>query len=363
MSLKMLSLLVAIASISFVAGCSLPGGGGGGADTTPPAVLSTSPVNSATLVALNDVITATFSEDMDAATIVAANFTVTEGVNPVAGAVTYDAPTKTAMFAPTYVLVGSSTVYTVTVTTGVKDTAGNALLADKVWSFTTIAIGVGPDPVLLGFAGNYAILAKTAISTVPASAITGNLGLSPAATSFITGFSLTLVPGAAISPQVTGIVYAADMAAPTPANLIAAVLAMEAAYTDAAGRVAVPGDTNLYAGDIGGHTFLGGLYKWTTPVTVGTTLTLSGAANDIWIFQVDGTLTVSNAVNIELVGGAQAKNVFWQVAGAVTLGTTSHFTGVILGQTAITMGTGASMNGMALAQTAVSLDQNTIVKP
>jgi len=83
----------------------------------------------------------------------------------------------------------------------------------------------------------------------------------------------------------------------------------------------------------------------------------------VWIFQISGDLTMSSAVNMTLSGGAQAKNIFWQVAGEVTIGTTSHFEGVILSMTGITMQTGASINGIALAQTAVILDQNTVVKP
>jgi hypothetical protein len=83
----------------------------------------------------------------------------------------------------------------------------------------------------------------------------------------------------------------------------------------------------------------------------------------VWIFQISGDLTVSSAVNITLTGGAQAKNIFWQVAGQVTIGTTAHFEGIILSMTAITLQTGASMNGRALAQTAVVLDGNAVTKP
>jgi len=72
---------------------------------------------------------------------------------------------------------------------------------------------------------------------------------------------------------------------------------------------------------------------------------------------------MSSAVRITLTGGAQAKNIFWQTSGAVTLGTTSHFEGIILGQTAINMQTGATINGRMLAQTEVTLQMNTIVKP
>ena len=92
-------------------------------------------------------------------------------------------------------------------------------------------------------------------------------------------------------------------------------------------------------------------------------LTISGGPNDVWIFQIAGDLTMSNSVNITLSGGAQAKNIFWQVAGTVSVGTTSHFEGIILSQTGVTFQTGASLFGRALAQTAVVLDANAITKP
>ena len=86
-------------------------------------------------------------------------------------------------------------------------------------------------------------------------------------------------------------------------------------------------------------------------------------ADNVWIFQIAGNLSVSSAAKVTRIGGAQAKNVFWQVAGTVSLGTTSHFEGIILSKTSITLNTGASLNGRALAQTAVILEKNTITQP
>ncbi|HCM76882.1 MAG TPA: DUF3494 domain-containing protein [Cytophagales bacterium] len=214
----------------------------------------------------------------------------------------------------------------------------------------------------LGTSANYVILAKTAISNVPTSAITGDLGLSPAAESFITGFTLTAATGFSTATEVTGKVYAADQASPTPINLTTAVNNMITAYNDAAGRP-TPDFVELGAGDLSGLTLTPGLYKWTSTVTVPTNITLSGGADDIWIFQIAGDLTVSSAKNMTLANGAKAKNIFWQVAGKATMGANSHFEGNILSMTGITMQTGASLNGRALAQTAVILDGNTVVKP
>jgi hypothetical protein len=137
---------------------------------------------------------------------------------------------------------------------------------------------------------------------------------------------------------------------------------METAYTDAAGRT-LPDFNELATGNLGGLTLVPGLYKWTSSVTIPTDVTIAGGANDVWIFQTSGNLTVAAAKNIVLSGGAQAKNIFWQVAGQATLGSTSHFEGIILSKTAITLQTGASMKGRALAQTQVALDNNAITAP
>ncbi|MGZ8256583.1 MAG: ice-binding family protein [Gallionella sp.] len=224
-------------------------------------------------------------------------------------------------------------------------------------------LGKGPAPVVLGAAGNYVILAKSAISTVPTSAITGNLGLSPAAASFITGFTLVADPTNvfATSTQVTGQVFAANYAVPTPSNLGTAVLNMGTAYTDAAGRAA--DYTELGAGNIGGMTIVPGTYQWSSNVLIPTDVTLNGGPNDVWIFQIAGGITQANAAKVILTGGALPKNVFWQTFGAVSVGTTAHMEGVILSQTSITLKTGASANSRLLAQTAVTLQSNAVTQP
>jgi hypothetical protein len=231
--------------------------------------------------------------------------------------------------------------------------------------------GLGPAPVSLGTsndgaaAGTYVLLAKTGITNVTGSMITGgNLGLSPAAASFITGFSLTANTGYSTSASVVapGKVYAADYASPTPSNLTSAVLEMQTAYRDAAGRTN-PDFLNLGTGNIGSKTLAPGLYKWGTGVTIPLDVTIAGTANDVWIFQISNDLDLSSAKNVLLTGGAQAKNVFWQVAGSVTIHANAHFEGVILCQTGITLQTSASLHGRALAQTLVAIDNNAITAP
>jgi len=225
--------------------------------------------------------------------------------------------------------------------------------------------GIGPTPVNLGTAGNFVILAKAGVSTVPASAITGDIGVSPIDQTAITGFSLTMDASNefSTSTQVTGKIYAADYAPPTPTKMTTAISDMETAYTHAAGRVVPAAVTELGAGDISGLTIAPGLYKWGTGVLINSSITLSGGPNDVWIFQIAQGLTQASATNITLAGGALARNIYWQTFGAVTIGTTAHFEGIILSQTSIDVGTGASVNGRLLAQTAVSLNQNMIVQP
>ena len=222
--------------------------------------------------------------------------------------------------------------------------------------------GSGPASVDLGTAGDFVILAKSGISNVPTSTITGDLGLSPATATSITGFALTMDGSGefATSAQVTGRVYASTYSAPTPTVLSTAVLDMEAAYTDAASRS--PDHTELGAGDIGGLTLPPGVYKWGTGVTISTNVTLAGGADDTWIFQIAQGLTVSSGRDVILSGGAQAENIVWQVFGSVEIGTTAHISGVILSQTSIVVNTGASVTGRLMAQTAVTLDSN-VVKP
>ena len=223
---------------------------------------------------------------------------------------------------------------------------------------SAFAAGPGPAPVNLRSAGDFVILTKSGITDVPTSAIIGDVGTSP-----ITGAADLLT-----CKEVTGMVVSVNAAGPVPCNMVnptrltTAVLDMQTAYTDAAGR-SNPDATELGRGNIGGMTLAPGLYKWGTTVNIPTDLTLSGGENSVWIFQIAGSLIQSNGIAIHLKGGALAKNVFWQVGGLVTLGTTSHFEGIILSKTVIAVQTHASVNGRLYSQTAVTLQMNKITPP
>lgn len=333
------------------------------ADNEAPTVTSTDPANTDTGVAINRNITANFSEAMNVATINSSTFTVTDNnTDPVTGTVKVIG--TTAVFNPADDL-STNTEYTATLTTGVEDLAANALAASFVWTFVTGEnVAQGPAPVVLGTAGDYVILAKTGISTTGTTAITGDIAVSPAAESFITGFSLVRDATDTFSESsvVTGRIFAADLTSPTPSMLTTAVSDMETAYTDAAGR-SNPDATELGSGDISGLTLEPGLYKWSSGLSINTDVTLSGDANDVWILQIAGDLTVSSGVIVNLTGGAVAKNVFWQVAGTTTFGTTSDVKGIFLSKTLIDLKTDATMNGRALSQTAVTLDANAVTQP
>jgi hypothetical protein len=217
--------------------------------------------------------------------------------------------------------------------------------------------------VNLGAAGNYAILSKSQISTVPNSVITGNIGVSPINSTAITGFSLTVdaTNEFLCSTQINGKLYASDYDSPTSSNLTTAISNMETAYTDAAGRAV--NYTELYTGDISGQTLTAGVYKWGTDVLINSDVTLHGGADDVWIFQIAKGITQANDTKIILTGEAQAKNIFWQSSETVAIGTNAHLEGIVLGKTNITMGTNASINGRLLAQAAVTLIKSTVVSP
>jgi len=241
---------------------------------------------------------------------------------------------------------------------------GNALvLLEQKPGGVSATAGNVFGPVNLGTAGLFASFGSAGITTTGGSDVTGDLGTSSTASS-LTGWALALDAGGQFSrsSQVTGLVYAHDYAAPTPAKVTQANVDMLAAYTDASTRT--PGSTDLFAGHLGGRTLVPGIYKWTGTVEVGSApagpLTLNGPG--IYILQIAGTFDLAAATAIVLENGALAQNVFWAIAGAVTLHAGSTFVGELLAATSIAAQAGASVEGRLLAQTGVTLINNTIVE-
>ena len=226
-------------------------------------------------------------------------------------------------------------------------------------------------PVRLGLAGQFAILSKAGISSVPSSVITGHIGVSPIAGTAITGFSPTADSSNtyATSPQVTGRVYAADYASPTPSMMTSAILDMQTAYTDAASRpISNLMNLNVKSGLISGSTFEAGVFKWGSDINFGSDVYIRGNKDSHYIFQSTGNVIVGSGAKVILIpdGSGTAplpENIVWQMAGYISVGTSAHLEGIFLTKTKAVFKTGASLNGRVLSQTACTLDAATITQP
>src|SRR6478736_4981182 len=310
-----------------------------------PTVTLTDPLNLATGVPLNKVISAVFSTAMDPTTITTSTFTVANGATPVTGTVTYTGTTAT--FTPTGNLLSGST-YTATVTTGAKNLAGTPLATNFVWNFNTSA-PLGPLAVDLKSVARFGIIAGVGVSNNAGFSEIHNLdvGISPGVRSSVTGF-----PPAVI---VNGALYASDDLIPvgTAAMLIQAKQDLTDAYLFAEGAT-TPAPATV-SGDLGGTTLAPGIYKSTSTLLIQSgdlTLDAQGDVNAVWIFQIaSGFTTVGGAGgNVILIGGAQAKNIFWQTGSSSTIGDFTSFKGNVLALTSITMNTAAKAEGRMLAR-------------
>jgi hypothetical protein len=313
------------------------------ADVVAPVIISTDPNNSDIDVPLNQIIKATFSESMNPLSITSSSFYLKNGSTLISGVVGYSG--STAVFTPLSNL-SSGTTYIATITTAAEDLAGNNLVTNYTWSFTTIK-PAGPGGVNLRSAGAFAILAGAGVTNTGPTVINGDLGTSPTGT--ITGFP----PG-----KVNGTIQAANPAASL------AKTDLTTAFNDAMGRST--GAISL-PGDLKGLTLAPGLYSNSSSVMISSgnvTLDAKGDANATFIFQMGSTLTTFTNTKVILAGGAQAKNIYWVVGTSATLGTYSIFYGNILADQAISFNTGAVLNGRALTRiAAVTLQSNKVNKP
>jgi hypothetical protein len=339
-----------------IVGCADPdknAGSGAGSPLTPPTVISVTPPDGSAGSCPNALVTATFSKAMNPSTINTSTFTLTgPGTTSVSGQATYVASTNIATFTPSSSLA-LNTTYTATITTGVADTFGNTLAAPFVWTFkTATAPCQTPGPLALGAACSFGILAGSTVTNVAGTAthVSGDVGVWPGTA--ITGFGPPAV--------VTGTLHPGDSIAMTAQG------DLTTAYNAAAGAA---GGAVLPA-DIGGLTLPPGVYKTTSAqpslgITGNLTLDGKGDPNAVFIFQIVSTLkTAATNSQVILIGGAQSRNVFWQVGSSATLGTSTLFTGTIMAQASITLTTNATLNGRALARTAaVTLDTNNVVVP
>ena len=364
----------------------------------PPEIVSTIPVNTATNVPLNQAVDVTFSEAMNPLTITTTTFQLSgPGGIAVAGTVSYDALDFIATFTPTLPLTASST-YTATVTNGVTNLAGTPLGttgAPDPWTFTT-GTAIVPPPVILGptilpfggFGGN-AGMTNQGIHTV----INGDIGTTAAST-LITGFHDTSLPIVGVvwpctyteSPLNVGQVNGVIDTAPPPPTVecadegtaqtfaIATEAALEArtAYTTLQG---LPSD-GVLAAEIGDTTIYPGVYTNASSVgiTLGPlTLDAQGDPNAYWVFQIGSSLTVGTPTSSEsviLIGGAQAKNVYWAVGGlpgaVISYGGGGPMVGTVISQPGITVSSPGvtavtTINGRVLALDASVTIVNTVI--
>jgi len=306
-----------------------------------PTVTSTMPANLATAVTLSTNIVANFNEALNPLSINTGTFTVQQSGVAVAGTVAYS--NNSATFVPAFSLA-PNTRYTAQIASSVADLSGDQMGASYTWTFTT---GIAGDqmPVCLA---NFAIMASQAINSAGNSVITGDLGVTPGTS--VVGFP----PG-----TFSGTIYTG-----TNVNVTQNMLAITAAFADAAGRSVGP---VAVAGDLGGQTLTAGLYRASGALQIvagDLTLDAKGDVNSVFIFQLTSSLTTGSGRHINLVGGAQAFNVFWQVGGAATLGSNSLFNGSILSNQSITLNSGATVNGrLASLAGSVFLQSNTITSP
>jgi len=360
-----------------------------GSDVTPPTVIAVTPGNGA---CPQTEVGATFSEAMNPSTISTATFTLQLTGPPLgtalAGSVAYDVPTRVATFTPASALQ-ASTSYTATITTGARDLTGNALAANRTWTFVTgtqpCTPAPPPPPPPAGSTAAYGILAGTAGTTNMGTltVVNGSLATTATTTSAVTGFhdsagdiytETTLNRG-----NVTGRILTCTVsttgptsAAVNPANCTAAQQAKldaEALYNSLS-PAALPGGTDPGAGQLGGRTLAPGVYKAAggSFLLTGSDLTLDaqGNANAVWVFQTASSLTVGAPAaprSIILINGALAKNVYWRVGTAATINAAGGGTmvGRILASAGVSTSTAGNVSIVTLNGSATSLNASVTV--
>jgi len=360
---------------------------GSTADSTAPIVLSTNPADSATNVAINRTVNATFNEAMDPTTLNTLTFTLTgPGSTPVSGTVSYNTVSKIATFTSSSDLA-VNTLFTATITTGVRDLASNGLATNKIWSFTT-GTQQALKPVPLGMAspfgtfGGGAGMTNQGILTV----VNGDIGTTGASTT-VTGFHDSVGDIYTETPlnkgKVNGRIYTAP---PTPGgagvggNATTFSIATQAASAaqnayNMLTPASLPGGTDPGAGQLGGLTLAPGIYKsaGATFQITGSDLTLDaqGDTNAVFVFQMAASLMVGSPGaprSVNLINGAQAKNVFWQVGSSATINAAGGGTmvGTIIASSGVTFSTAGNvalvtLNGRALALNASTTLVNTVI--
>jgi hypothetical protein len=347
-----------------------------------PSVISTEPANTATGVALNKKVTATFSESMNAATINSSTFLLKQGINPISGTVSYVG--TTASFIPS-VNLQAGTTYTAIITTGAQNPGGNPISEDYVWSFTTTGVTTPPPSILgsaamFGVFGGSAGITNSGLNTVINNGSIGTTGASTLITGFHDGTTGDIYTETPLNAGlVTGRIYTAPPAPGTATSFNIASQGLQDATIayNSISPASRPGGTDPGAGELGGLTLAPGVYKsasGTFKITNGNlTLDAMGDPNAEWVFQTASGLTVgiagpTGARSVNLINGAQAKNVYWYVGSAATINAAGGGTmsGTIIASAGVTFSTAGNaaqtvLNGRALSLNAsVTLVNTTI---
>jgi ice-binding like protein/Big-like domain-containing protein len=353
---------------------------GNAIDITPPTAISTNPVNTETGVAIDTKVTVLFSEPMNSLTINNTTFLLKHGATAVSGIVTY--LDSTATFSPLSNLL-SNTTYTATITTGAKDLAGNALVSNYVWSFTTGQSVSRPSlgsASIFGAFGGSAGITNQGLNTIINNGSISTTAVSTSITGFHDGTTGDVYTQTPLNVgDVTGRIYTAP---PFPGTSTSFAIATQG-LSDATNAylsispASKPGGTDPGAGELGGLTLAPGIYKsasGTFKITNGNlTLDAMGDPNAVWIFQTAAGLTVgiagpTGARSVILINGAIPANVFWYVGSAATINGAGGGTmvGTIISSAGITFSTAGNavqtvLNGRALSLNASVTMVNTTI--
>jgi hypothetical protein len=251
-------------------------------------------------------------------------------------------------------VVAITPTWSVVASGGDINSSGNFTAGSVTGTFTNTvratsgAISGYATVIVTSVAGTFNILGgSTVTNTGVTTTIEGDVGVSPG----------TAITGLPAGQPTAGSIYAGDATAAT------AQTALTTAYNDLAGRAC---GTNLTSADLGGMTLAPGVYCFNTSAGLTGTLTLDGQGNSaaVFVIQIGSTLTTASSSAVNLIGGAVAGNVFWQIGSSATLGTGTAFSGNIVALQSITLNTGASLVGRALARNgAVTLDTNAVTLP
>jgi hypothetical protein len=344
---------------------------GAALDIVPPTVILTDPLNNATGVAIDKKIAATFSESMDPLSINTNSYTLKNGNNAVAGTVTY--LNNVATFSPLFSLL-LNTTYTATITTAAKDLAGNQMVANYVWTFTT-ALPATPQ-VVLGTAANFGAFGGSAgttnqgLNTVINNGGLGTTGASTLVTGFHDGLTADVYTETPLNKgNVTGGIFTAPPAPGTAASFTIAQKALSdatIAYISIS-PASKPGGSDPGAGELGGLTLAPGVYKsasGTFKITNGDlTLDAKGDPNATWIFQTAAGLTVgiagpAGARSVKMINGGLPKNVYWYVGSAATINGAGGgvMVGTIIASAGVTFSTADNVVQTVLNGRAISLN-------